>query len=122
MFEPFQIDDEGKGGMFFAKVHEQTTSIIRTETFAPGHFGLNANYPNPFNPSTTISFDIPTAGFTTLDIYDSYGRLISRLFEDQLLAGHHLMDWNAENLPSGVYYCKLQFSGRIDTRKLILLR
>ncbi len=122
MFEPYLIDEPDKYGIFLARVHEPSTSIISTETAAPGRFGLDANYPNPFNPSTTISFDIPTAEFTILDIYDSFGRLISRLFADWLSAGHHQLDWCADNLPSGMYLCRLQSSGRIDTRKLTLLR
>jgi hypothetical protein len=88
---------------------------------------LHANYPNPFNPSTTIKFDIPQAGNVQLVIYDLNGRRISTLIDDNLAAGSHQVSWNGLDasgitVSSGVYIYRLQSMGTVLSRKLTLLR
>jgi hypothetical protein len=85
-------------------------------------FVLHQNYPNPFNPATTIRFSIPNNSFVTLRLFDALGKEISELVSGQMSAGDHTIHWNAENLPSGVYYCRLQTGNFIDTKKLVLLK
>ncbi len=85
------------------------------------------NYPNPFNPSTTIAFDIPDAGHIDLRIYDVEGRLVRVLLGEQREAGSHEVVWNGTDdegsiLASGVYFYSLAANSRVRTHKMVLLR
>jgi hypothetical protein len=85
-------------------------------------FRLFQNYPNPFNPSTIIKFHIPYEGIVTIKIYDVLGRELVHLLSKQLPQGENTIIWNAENYPSGIYFCKVQYSSMIKTMKLLLIR
>jgi hypothetical protein len=88
----------------------------------PKEFRLSQNYPNPFNPSTTISFSLSSKSFVSLKIYDALGREVSILVSEELPAGIYIQDWNAHNLPSGVYFYRLQAGSFVNTKKLLLLK
>jgi len=79
-------------------------------------------YPNPFNPSTTISFTVPEAGDVTLRIFDLSGREITTLVNGQVEAGEHTLEWTAEGLPSGTYFYTLSAANYTATKKLMLLK
>jgi len=87
----------------------------------PGSYSL-ANFPNPFNPSTTIHFTLPVAEKMTLKIYDLLGREIETLFDGTLEAGTHEMHWNAGVRAGGVYFCRLQTATMVTTIKLVLMK
>lgn len=89
---------------------------------SPKDFSLLQNYPNPFNPSTVIKYSIPLASFVTLKIYDAIGNEISTLVNQIKGAGSYEVNFNAEQLSSGIYYYKLQAGSFIETRKMILLK
>ncbi len=88
----------------------------------PAEFELFQNYPNPFNPSTTISFSIKKASYVNMEIYDINGRLIETLLSKELNIGTYNINWNAENLPSGIYFCKFQAGSYSDSEKMILIK
>ena len=88
----------------------------------PIDFRLEQNYPNPFNPVTNINFSIPKAGFTSIRIYDITGRLVQTLFETQLAPGSYKADWNASQMPSGIYIYRIESGSFIQSRKMILLK
>ncbi len=85
-------------------------------------YELNDNYPNPFNPSTTISYELAAAGFTTLKIYNILGKEIATLVNEKQNAGTHMVQWNASSFSSGVYFYKLQTDGFIQTKRMILTK
>jgi len=85
-------------------------------------FYLFNNYPNPFNPSTKIKFEIPTFGFVTLKIYDVLGNEVSTLISEEKPAGAYAVNFNATGLPSGIYFYTLIASGFSETKKMILLK
>jgi len=85
-------------------------------------FILYPNYPNPFNPATTISFSLPGPSFTTLQIFDVRGREVATILSEELPAGRHSRQWNAEGRPSGVYLCRIHAGAFQETKKLVLLR
>lgn len=85
-------------------------------------YKLNQNYPNPFNPSTTINFTIPRSSFTSLKVYDILGREVSRLINSELNAGSHSVTFNGENLASGIYYYRLESSGNVAVKKMLLIK
>ncbi|NQT26186.1 aryl-sulfate sulfotransferase [candidate division KSB1 bacterium] len=84
-------------------------------------FVLNQNYPNPFNPSTVISFSLPTAGLVSVKIYSLLGELVHTLVRETLSSGDHHYEWDASNLPSGIYIYRLQTETQMITRKMMLL-
>lgn len=86
------------------------------------YFTLAQNHPNPFNPSTTISFSLPRASFVTLKIYNLLGEETATLTNEQCAAGEHRVQWQPQDLPSGVYVYRLQAQGFSQSRKLVLLR
>jgi hypothetical protein len=98
------------------------TEVESISNEIPTEYSLEQNYPNPFNPSTTISFSIPEVSFVTLKVFNSLGEEIETLVTKQLSAGSYKYDWNAINLPSGVYFYKLQTEKFVETKKMILLK
>lgn len=88
----------------------------------PSEFSLNQNYPNPFNPLTHISWQSPTSGWQTLKIYDVLGNEIATLVDEYRNAGYYELEFDASNLPSGIYFYKLNTGNYTDTKKLILLK
>ena len=88
----------------------------------PKTIELTQNYPNPFNPSTTFRFGLPKRAFTSVKIYNLLGQLVATLFEGIGGPGFRTVAWNAENVPSGVYFCRLSTPEQVVTRKLVLLR
>lgn len=104
---------------------------VNTSDGVPEHFRLQANFPNPFNPSTTIKFDLPEATKVCLVVYDMLGKEIAVLVDGLLEAGYHSVVWNAPGtgLSSGVYFTKLTVTDGSSTRliyskvnKMLLLK
>ncbi len=92
-----------------------------TETRAgPERFVLHANYPNPFNPTTTIRFDLDVPGFTTLRIYNLLGQAVATLVAEPLPVGAYEMVFDASGLPSGPYVYRLT-SGRFSQQRMLML-
>jgi hypothetical protein len=83
---------------------------------------LEQNYPNPFNPGTIISFSIPNSEFTQLKIYDALGTEINSLVNEYKQSGNYDIEFNAENLPTGIYFYRLISGNYSDTKKMILLK
>jgi lysophospholipase L1-like esterase len=88
----------------------------------PSQIALYPAYPNPFNPSTTISFTLPSTSNVILKIFDIMGREISTLVSGRLNAGLHSRQWDAVNMPTGVYFYRLQADNSIKTERLVLLK
>jgi hypothetical protein len=88
----------------------------------PAEFKLFENYPNPFNPSTTFRYSIPTQSKVIIKVYDVIGNEIETLMDEQKSVGTYELTWNAENLPSGVYFYQLKAGDYISTKKMVLLR
>lgn len=87
----------------------------------PQTFSLAQNYPNPFNPSTTISYSLPKAANVSLRIFNALGQAVATLVDAKREAGYHQVQWNA-NVPSGIYFYRLQAGEYVETKKMILLR
>ncbi len=88
----------------------------------PTELTLLENYPNPFNPSTTITFLLARPTPVSLNIFDSRGREIARLVNGMMSPGLHRVLFNAEGLSSGIYLAELEAEGVVKTRRLLLLR
>ena len=80
------------------------------------------NYPNPFNPQTTIKMILPKDGFVSLKIYNVLGQEVTTLVSDNLTAGSYEYVWNASNLASGIYIYRLKANGLAMDKKMILMK
>ena len=85
-------------------------------------YRLYSNYPNPFNPSTTIEFQIPNSEFVSLKIYNLLGELVTTLVSKRLNHGKHTYTFDARNLASGVYYYQLVAGEYKKIKKMILVK
>ena len=88
----------------------------------PHSFELSKLYPNPFNPSTEVSFSLPMDNHVRLAAYDVRGKEVDVIFEGAQSIGQHSYTWNASNLPSGVYYIRLQAGSMVTSQKALLIK
>ncbi|MCW8811038.1 MAG: T9SS type A sorting domain-containing protein, partial [Ignavibacteriaceae bacterium] len=88
----------------------------------PLTYSLEQNYPNPFNPSTKIKYSVPQSSQVQIKIFDVLGNEIETLVNEEKRAGTYEINWNAINLPSGVYFYQLRAGEFVSTKKMILLK
>ena len=109
-------------------VYVNRYEFLSTETNGmPTEFALHENYPNPFNPSTTLRFDLPELSDVNVIIYNMLGQEVKTFNMQNISAGHHSIRWNATNdlgdpVSAGVYLYQLQTRDFVKTRKMILLK
>ncbi|MBN1634569.1 MAG: T9SS type A sorting domain-containing protein [Ignavibacteria bacterium] len=114
----------GSGGRLY-NIYVDTTSLVGIKQITseiPDDYKLEQNYPNPFNPATKINFSIPQPDFVTLKVYNSAGKEIETLLNKKLEAGNYEMNFNADNLPSGVYFYRLSANNFTETKKMVVLK
>jgi beta propeller repeat protein len=104
-----------------------TSPVTGTAGVLPVALDIEANYPNPFNPSTTISYSVPADGFVELAVYDALGREMRTLVGGRKSAGRHEVVWDGRDgrgrmMASGVYFLRLESSGEVRTRSIVLLK
>ncbi len=98
------------------------TVVSVGEDGVPSRTTLEPNYPNPFNPTTTIRYSLGTSSRVLLTVYDLLGRKVATLVEENQVAGRYSVDFGAASLASGVYLYRLQVGGYTQTRKMMLVR
>jgi len=121
---------EGKGQVYLDGVMtEIITNVEEENIIIPNEFKLEQNYPNPFNPTTKIQYSIPlletlhaTLQLVQLKVYDILGREVTTLVNEMKSAGNYEVNFNANNLTSGVYYYQLKVDHYLETKKMILLK
>jgi len=119
----FGFNGSAMGSVAFdTAVNCMMTGVKNILTEIPDKFQLYQNFPNPFNPNTTIKFSIPKDSYVELVLYDISGRGVSTLVSDPYKAGTYSVDFNASNLASGVYFYKLLAGNFSMTRKMILVK
>ncbi|MGH1363969.1 MAG: T9SS type A sorting domain-containing protein [Calditrichia bacterium] len=91
-------------------------------TAVPAEFSLLSNYPNPFNPQTTIRYQLPSEGRVKVDVFNALGQHVIRLVDEDAQAGSHSMQWDAREQPSGVYFLSVQWQGVVYTQKMMLMK
>ena len=104
----------------------RTTTVVgidnKDKTTDVNSYKLYQSYPNPFNPTTTISYTIPKRGLVQLKVYDILGKEIETLVNEEKPSGKYSVKFNGSNLPSGVYFYNLRINNFVQSRKMILLR
>ena len=107
-----QIDNDGQF---------EYSNIIEVKVI-PKEYLLSQNYPNPFNSSSIIKYSIPKSSQVSLKIFNTLGEKLETLVNEERPVGTYEVNWNAGNLPSGVYFYSLQAGDFVQTRKMILLK
>ena len=99
------------------------TDVEDNDVILPTEFSLSANYPNPFNPSTVIEFTLPTQSHVKIIILNALGQTVATLCDEVRSPGAHVIQWNAPDYASGVYFYKMTTNtGYTETRKMMLLK
>jgi len=128
---PLEVDGSGEIEILLENInssaHSQSIAFtVSTEVTSvqdediPGRFELGQNYPNPFNPSTVITFSLPESDMVTLKVFDIIGNEIAVLINSNMNAGNFKHNFNAANLPSGIYFYELLTSKFRSVKKMIL--
>ena len=102
-------------------VHVVTPVDVQEQPLPLSH-RLLQNFPNPFNPSTTISYQLEASDHVTLDVFDLVGQRVASLVDEVQAAGDHSVTWHATKNASGIYLCRLSVGKFVATKKLVLLR
>ena len=97
-------------------------SILQEAIILPENYSLAAAYPNPFNPTTTINFSIPSDTEVSILVYNLQGREVVTLASGSYDAGYHSVIWNADTHSSGVYFVKMVAGSYVNTQKLMLVK
>ena len=95
---------------------------VQINNHSPIYSSLDQNYPNPFNPTTTIRYNISTADQVTLKVYDTLGRLISTLVDEEQPSGSYSIIFSASSLPSGVYFYNLVANSFSETKRFSIVK
>lgn len=104
------------------KINETITGVENPSTIVPSNYSLEQNFPNPFNPTTTINYSLPVATDVSLKVYDALGNEVMSLVNGFKNAGTHSITMNASELTSGIYFYKLQAGNFVATKKLTLIK
>ncbi len=100
----------------------EATSIVVADHRQPDHLELVTNYPNPFNPSTTIEFSLRQPADVHVDIFDARGRHLERLADTRMSSGVHTLKWDAGQFASGIYFYQIQSEGTLKRGRMLLIR
>jgi hypothetical protein len=101
---------------------ENATAIDDDLSSIPDQFELSQNYPNPFNARTAIEYSLPQDSHVRIVIYNLLGQNIETLVDSDQNAGNHLLVWNASNVPTGVYFYRMEAGKFTQTRKMLLAK
>lgn len=102
---------------------ERLDTIVGVKDFSlPAEYQLEQNYPNPYNPSTKINYQIPELSFVTLKVYDVLGDEITTLINEEKSVGNYEVEFDGSALTSGVYFYQLRAGGFVQTKKMVLLK
>lgn len=119
-FIPNEYDLWAFGPKFVVNISRNVTSV--EENGGVSSFKLDGNYPNPFNPSTKISFQLPFAAEVSLTVYNSSGEIVGAIKNLQRDSGKQSIDFDGTNLPSGIYFYKISAAGSVLSGKMVLLK
>ena len=118
----FVVVSQNDAGSDFDYTLNFTDGAMSTDPGIPDKFSISNAYPNPFNPSASISFDVPDFGRVRLDVYDVKGALVETLLNETMRPGRHKYAWRPDELASGVYFLKLVAGAKAFTQKVTYIK
>lgn len=96
--------------------------VDENSEYIPKNYKLFENYPNPFNPQTTISFNVPVESKVKIEIFNLLGASVDLILDNFVSAGHHEIKWNAQDRASGFYICRMSTKNFVQSNKILLLK
>jgi len=121
------VAPEGEELFIFAGDFEIVDMIVansenRIDVSMPIAFGLSTAYPNPFNPTTSLTLAVPEAGNVSVQVYNIMGQVVATLANGHMDASTYTLTWDASNVSSGMYFVKAEAAGSVTTQKLVLMK
>ncbi len=116
------MDSIASSSTFIVTLVRSVIGIQQISSNIPERFSLYNNYPNPFNPSTTIKFDVAKMQNVKITVYDVLGRSVGVLVNERLQPGTFKLKWDASNFSSGIYYFRMESESFSNTRKMVLVK
>ncbi len=112
------------GAVYFddIQLNSIVSDVAGNSLNSPGGYSLEQNFPNPFNPTTQIRFEVPVSGFVSLKIFDVLGREVATLVNERKSPGTYEVQFDGSKLPSGIYFYRLEAGSFVETKKLVLLK
>ena len=104
------------------KKYSQFTSVRNIAGKIPDDYSIDQNYPNPFNPETKIQFQVPKKDFVTIKVFNTLGKEIATLVNEEKQAGKYIVDFNAKGMPSGIYFYTIKTGSFCVTKKMTLIK
>jgi hypothetical protein len=114
------LDNSGGGEWSVGLWEDNQQSMLDSQQ--PTEYSLNSAYPNPFNPTTEISYSLPEAGKVTLAVYNTLGRQVAVLEDGFKSAGNYSVKFDGRELTSGIYYYTIKMNGFAQTKKMLLIK
>jgi hypothetical protein len=108
-------------GELLAKINENSIAVQTITNEVPTDYSIT-NYPNPFNPTTTINYQLPENGFVTIKVYDMLGKEIATLVDGNKTAGYHNVTFDASRLTSGIYIYTITANNFVQSKKMLLMK
>ena len=112
----------GHGGVILKTTTGGSVNISNYSNSIPNDYKLYQNFPNPFNPSTKIRFDIPKSSYTKIIVYSNLGKIVSELVNEKLNAGSYEVNWNPKSVSSGIYFYRLETEEFSDVKKMLFIK
>jgi len=117
-----QDGETGPNTILVLVATEQQSDVEGTSTPTPERFALLPAYPNPFNASTVLTYEVIHDSRITLTIYDIFGNSVATLYDGFQSAGQHQVTWDASKVASGIYFCQMSTSGFHSVQKMVLMK
>jgi hypothetical protein len=108
--------------VMWRRPYSDAINVRKISEQVPVKYDLSQNFPNPFNPSTTVQYTVPTKGMVTLMVYDALGKVVATLVSEVHSPGTYAVEWNASGVPSGVYFYQIQTDQYTDTKRMVLVK
>lgn len=127
LYPPYNFDYDGKSrprgsGWDIGAYESDFTASIKNDDRQPIGYRLFQNYPNPFNPSTNISFTLPVDSKVRIAVYNLLGEEVAELANSDFISGNHIINFDATEYTSGVYFYRLKTNEFVETKKMILIK
>ncbi|MFC1607490.1 T9SS type A sorting domain-containing protein [Candidatus Latescibacterota bacterium] len=130
VFNPFSSDSEAISQFFptelppysITYIGEEIATAIADDYEVPGTFTLEAPYPNPFNPSTTVIFTLTQSSVVTIDVFNAVGQKVDTILNATRVTGRHSAVWNAKSMPAGMYFIRVDDSNSMLTERVMLMK
>lgn len=113
---------EGNSNVWLIRLDSETPVIEEDRADQPSQITLHQNFPNPFNPATTINYRLPQASHIQIEIYSILAQRVAILFDGLQQAGEHAVVWDASDFPSGVYFARLEIAEKSESITMVLLK